>query len=128
MTVKRELVPDREFIEKLNKLDLNVDFNTSQMLSQRRDIDGEYYLDDPRIESMGYTICNLDNNVILKIIDTEERAEVEFYDENCVISDYEFDELMKILNIVKAKVDELNAIHDEISKQWNKEVEQILKP
>lgn len=128
MTVKRELVSDRKFIEKLNKLDLNVDFNTSQMLSQRRDIDGEYYLDDPRIESMGYTICNLDNNVILKIIDTEERAEVEFYDENCVISDYEFDELMKILNIVKAKVDELNAIHDEISKQWNKEVEQILKP
>lgn len=128
MTVKRELVPDRKFIEKLNKLDLNVDFNTSQMLSQRRDIDGEYYLDDPRVESMGYTICSLDNNVILKIIDTEEKAEVEFYDENCVISDYEFDELMKILNIVKAKVDELNAIHDEIGKQWNKEVEQIFKP
>ena len=128
MTVKRELVPDRKFIEKLNKLDLNVDFNTSQMLSQRRDIDGEYYLDDPRVESMGYTICSLDDNVILKIIDTEEKAEVEFYDENCVISDYEFDELMKILNIVKAKVDELNAIHDEIGKQWNKEVEQIFKP
>jgi len=128
MTVKRELVPDRKFIEKLNKLDLNVDFNTSQMLSQRRDIDGEYYLDDPRVESMGYTICSLDNNVILKIIDTEEKAEVEFYNENCVISDYEFDELMKILNIVKAKVDELNAIHDEIGKQWNKEVEQIFKP
>ena len=128
MTVKRELVSDRKFIEKLNKLDLNVDFNTSQMLSQRRDIDGEYYLDDPRVESMGYTICSLDNNVILKIIDTEEKAEVEFYDENCVISDYEFDELMKILNIVKAKVDELNAIHDEIGKQWNKEVEQIFKP
>lgn len=128
MTVKRELVSDRKFIEKLNKLDLNVDFNTSQMLSQRRDIDGEYYLDDPRVESMGYTICSLDDNVILKIIDTEEKAEVEFYDENCVISDYEFDELMKILNIVKAKVDELNAIHDEIGKQWNKEVEQIFKP
>lgn len=128
MTVKRELVPDREFIEKLNKLDLNVDFNTSQMLTQRRDIDGEYYLDEPRIESMGYTICSMDNDVILKIIDTEGRAEVEFYDENCVINYYEFDELMKILNIVKAKVDELNAIHDEISKQWNKEVEQIFKP
>ena len=117
MMVGREFIPDREFIKKLNELDLNVKFETNQTLSEKQDMYGHFSLPGPRIEFMKYTLCDKYDRVILKIIDTENRARIEFINEKSVFDEFGFDDLMKIFNLTKLKVDELNKLHEEIKKQ-----------
>lgn len=107
MTPKREIVYDKEFVEKLNELYVTVKFSTAQ------EIDQVY----GKREWMRYGIANQDDKLLIVIEDTPEGAYINFINKDSSLNDYEFDHLLKILNIAKTKVDEWNKIHEQIEKE-----------
>lgn len=115
MTIEREIVYDKEFVNKLNELGVTVKFSTRQAISP---VYREKY------EWMKYDIVNQNEKVLIEIIDTPYGATLTFSKESYFLNNYEFDSIIKILNIAKAKVDEWNKIHKEIKRQKAEEVEE----
>lgn len=107
MTIEREIVYDKEFVEKLNKLNTIVKFRTEQEIDR---IIGKK-------EWMDYIVTDRDNTALVTISDAPDRASLYFSNDNYCFNKYAFDDLMKIFEIAKSKVDELNRIHEEIERQ-----------
>lgn len=115
MTIEREIVYDKEFVNKLNELGVTVKFST------RQEITPVYR---KKYERMKYDIVNQIGKVLITIEDTPYGANLIFSDESKFLNDYEFGSIIKILNIAKEKVDEWNKIHEEIKRQKAEEVEE----
>lgn len=115
MTIEREIVYDKEFVNKLNELGVTVKFSTRQKIAPgyRR-----------KYEWMTYDIVNQTEKVLITIEDTPYGADFTFSDESKFLNYYGFDSIIKILTIAKEKVDELNKIHKEIKRQKAEEVEE----
>lgn len=114
MTAKREIVYDKEFVEKLNDLNVTVKFSTAQA------IDGVY----GKREWMRYGIANQRDELLIVIEDSPEGAYITFPNEERTFGGYEFDDFFKISKIAKAKVDEWNKIHEQIEKEELSKTEQ----